>query len=158
MYNTKLFCLSPCDSSGDLDLGTSAGGLRSLEATNQRAGTGSRAKGMAEDEERLLQLRRSLADRRAEGDEVEALLRVLEEMRRDPHKPIETRVEVGEGLRVAAVVDPPHERVHVHRGLGIFVELQLDAAALLCASRLELLQRKQQLLREQEALLAGPSA
>ena len=113
---------------------------------------------MEEAEQGLDRLRRSLANREAELAEVEALLHTIGTMRREPDKPLRTSVEVGEGLRVSAVVDPPHERVHVHLGLGVFVELPLDSAAMLCGARRELLLRKLRLLDEQRTIVAGPSA
>lgn len=109
---------------------------------------------MTEADARVVSVRRSRAEKEAEFSEVDALLRAVEAMRGSPERPFETRVELGEGLSVKAVVDPPHERVHAHLGLGVFVELPLETASRVCESRLELIRRKLRLLHEEEASLA----
>jgi prefoldin subunit 5 len=45
-------------------------------------------------------------------------------------------------LLVQAVVDPPHERIYAHVGLGVYVELSLSAALEVCQQRRRLLNDK----------------
>lgn len=77
--------------------------------------------------------------------EMERLETALDTMNARPSEPYETKVDIGAGLLVSAIVDPPHECVHIHIGLGIHVELPLKEALVVCSQRKKILRSMIQL-------------